>query len=97
MDITLRKSSKIITVNEHTFMVERGDFPHAENAGMHYIYSHVNGNSSAALRMYRTQFPDRRMPNHRIFQWLHRPLRKTRLFTSPDMMLVDEELYAVQA
>ncbi|GFU05391.1 hypothetical protein TNCV_3290521 [Trichonephila clavipes] len=27
-----------------------------------------------------TQFPDRRMPDHRIFQWLRCQLRKTRSF-----------------
>ncbi|GFY27043.1 uncharacterized protein TNCV_2066641 [Trichonephila clavipes] len=30
--------------------------------------------------MYHTQFPDRRMPDHRIFQRLHRQLRETRSF-----------------
>ncbi|GFU88705.1 uncharacterized protein TNCV_4443821 [Trichonephila clavipes] len=30
--------------------------------------------------MYYAQFPDRRMPDHRIFQRLHRKLRETRSF-----------------
>ncbi|PRD30561.1 UNVERIFIED_CONTAM: hypothetical protein NCL1_26092 [Trichonephila clavipes] len=30
--------------------------------------------------MYHAQFPDRRMPYHRIFQRLHRQLRQTRSF-----------------
>ncbi|GFV68260.1 uncharacterized protein TNCV_1875421 [Trichonephila clavipes] len=30
--------------------------------------------------MLQVQFPDRRMPNHRIFQWLHRQLHETRSF-----------------
>ncbi|GFW91578.1 hypothetical protein TNCV_4499981 [Trichonephila clavipes] len=30
--------------------------------------------------MYHAQFPDRRMLNHRIFQWLHRQVLETDLF-----------------
>ncbi|GFS67245.1 hypothetical protein TNCV_2902531 [Trichonephila clavipes] len=67
----------------------------AENADMHYMYGRANGNGRDALRMYHAQSPDQRMPDHRIFQWLHRQLHK--MSTSPDMMLVDEELYTVQA
>ncbi|GFU96879.1 hypothetical protein TNCV_2802901 [Trichonephila clavipes] len=40
------------------------------------MYGRANGNSKDALRMYYTQFPKRRIPDHRIFQRLHRPLRK---------------------
>ncbi|GFX36777.1 uncharacterized protein TNCV_5036131 [Trichonephila clavipes] len=57
-----------------------GDFTYAENAGMHYMYGRVNGNGTAVLRMYRAQFPDRRMADHRIFQRLHRQLREIRSF-----------------
>ncbi|GFU36860.1 hypothetical protein TNCV_3580701 [Trichonephila clavipes] len=46
---------------------------------MHYMYRNTNGNSRAVLRMYHAQFPDRRMPNHIIFQRL-RQLSKTRSF-----------------
>ncbi|GFV35010.1 uncharacterized protein TNCV_3026001 [Trichonephila clavipes] len=55
-------------------------FTYAVNADMHYMYGHVNDNSRAALRMYHTQFPDRRMPDHRIFQGLHRQLREISSF-----------------
>ncbi|GFX62835.1 uncharacterized protein TNCV_3351611 [Trichonephila clavipes] len=40
----------------------------------------AHGNGRATLRMYHFQFPDRRMPHHRIFQWLHRQPRVTRSF-----------------
>ncbi|PRD22515.1 UNVERIFIED_CONTAM: hypothetical protein NCL1_48906 [Trichonephila clavipes] len=45
-----------------------GNLTYAKDADMHYMYGHVNGNGKAALRMYHVQFPDRRMPDHRIFQ-----------------------------
>ncbi|GFW41978.1 hypothetical protein TNCV_6871 [Trichonephila clavipes] len=48
------------------------DFTYAENADMHYLYIRADGNGRAALRMYHAQFPDRRMPDHRIFHRLHR-------------------------
>ncbi|GFX29476.1 uncharacterized protein TNCV_4498711 [Trichonephila clavipes] len=63
-----------------------GDLSYAKNANMHVckmqicMYGGVNGNSRAALRKYHAQFPDRRMPNHSIFQRIHRQLRKERLF-----------------
>ncbi|GFV69753.1 hypothetical protein TNCV_1349061 [Trichonephila clavipes] len=47
---------------------------------MHYMYGRSNGNGRAALRMYHAQFPDRRMPDYRMFQWLHRQLNETRSF-----------------
>ncbi|GFY08495.1 hypothetical protein TNCV_4970221 [Trichonephila clavipes] len=50
------------------------DYTYAENADM---YGRTNG---AAVRMYHAQFPDRRMPDHRIVQRLHRQLRETRSF-----------------
>ncbi|GFU42945.1 hypothetical protein TNCV_3140991 [Trichonephila clavipes] len=55
-----------------------GDLTYAD---MHFTYGCANGNSTAALRMYHVQFPDRRLPDHRIFQWLlHCQLRKLRSF-----------------
>ncbi|GFV55989.1 hypothetical protein TNCV_249851 [Trichonephila clavipes] len=40
---------------------------YTENADMHFQYGRANGNVKTALRMNRVQFPDRRMPDHRIF------------------------------
>ncbi|GFY06617.1 DUF4817 domain-containing protein [Trichonephila clavipes] len=57
-----------------------GDLAYTENADMHFMYGHANGNGRDALRTYHAQFPDRRMPDPRIFQWLHRQLRETRSF-----------------
>ena len=44
---------------------------------MHFIYGCANGNGRDALRMYREQFPDRQIPDHRKFQRLHRQLNDT--------------------
>ncbi|GFW27102.1 hypothetical protein TNCV_93281 [Trichonephila clavipes] len=50
------------------------DLTYAKKAGMHYMYGCANGNGRAALRMYHSQFPDRRMPYHRILlQCAHLP------------------------
>ncbi|GFX93866.1 DUF4817 domain-containing protein [Trichonephila clavipes] len=38
------------------------------------------GNGRAALQIYHAQFSYRRMPDHRIFERLHRQLRETRSF-----------------
>ncbi|GFW67894.1 hypothetical protein TNCV_3872241 [Trichonephila clavipes] len=57
-----------------------GDFITVVNAPMLYMYGRANGNGRAALRMYHAQFPDRRMPDHEIFQSLHCQLRETRSF-----------------
>ncbi|GFT51392.1 hypothetical protein TNCV_4955061 [Trichonephila clavipes] len=58
-----------------------GDFTYAENADMHYMYDRATGHGKAALRMYHAQFPNRRMPDHRMFQRLHRQLRETQSST----------------
>ncbi|GFX87554.1 hypothetical protein TNCV_1330861 [Trichonephila clavipes] len=42
-----------------------------------YMYGGANGNGKAVLRMHHVQIPHRRMPDHRIFQWLHRQLCET--------------------
>ncbi|GFX90018.1 hypothetical protein TNCV_887161 [Trichonephila clavipes] len=56
------------------------NFTYAENADTHYMYNHANSNGIAALRMYHGEFSDRRIPDHRSFQRLHRQLRETRSF-----------------
>ncbi|GFU96735.1 hypothetical protein TNCV_839601 [Trichonephila clavipes] len=52
----------------------------SEAADMHYINGRVDCNGRAALRMNYEKFPDRRMPDHRIFQRLHRQLSEPRSF-----------------
>ncbi|GFS83334.1 hypothetical protein TNCV_600681 [Trichonephila clavipes] len=44
------------------------------------MYSHANCNGTATLRMYHAQLPDRRLPDHRNFQRLHRQFRETPSF-----------------
>ncbi|GFU50239.1 uncharacterized protein TNCV_300741 [Trichonephila clavipes] len=53
-----------------------GGFTYSENADMHYMYGRANGNDRSAQRMYHAQFPDQRLPDHRIFQQFHRQLRE---------------------
>ncbi|GFU23786.1 hypothetical protein TNCV_1205201 [Trichonephila clavipes] len=51
-----------------------------ENTGMHYMYGCANGKGISSLRMYYAQLPDRRTPDHKTFQWLHRLLHEIRSF-----------------
>ncbi|GFX12107.1 uncharacterized protein TNCV_2998901 [Trichonephila clavipes] len=44
------------------------------------MYRRANGKGKAELRMYHVQFPDRLMPDHSIFQRLHRHFWETRSF-----------------
>ncbi|GFY22640.1 hypothetical protein TNCV_2179011 [Trichonephila clavipes] len=43
-----------------------GDLTYGENADMHFMCGLANGNGGAAL--HHAQFPERRMPDYRIFQ-----------------------------
>ncbi|GFT27838.1 hypothetical protein TNCV_10531 [Trichonephila clavipes] len=54
-----------------------GDFTYTEKVDMRYMYGLVNGSGRAAPRMYHAKFPDQRMPDHRVFQWLHRQRHET--------------------
>ncbi|GFV42496.1 hypothetical protein TNCV_1293741 [Trichonephila clavipes] len=47
---------------------------------MYYMYGRANGNVRAELRMHHTQCYDRRMPDHKTFQPLHRQFCETRSF-----------------
>ncbi|GFU45796.1 hypothetical protein TNCV_4210941 [Trichonephila clavipes] len=73
-----------------------GNLLYAKNANKHYMYGLANGNGRATLPMYRKQFPDRRMLDHRIFLQLHRQISETRTFhiTRRDAMF--KKLYAVR-
>lgn len=50
------------------------NFTQRELADIHFIYGFCNGNSVAAVREYQTRFPQRRIPDHRIFTRAHRNL-----------------------
>ncbi|GFY01223.1 uncharacterized protein TNCV_5076901 [Trichonephila clavipes] len=50
------------------------DFTNSEKVDMHLMYGAVNGNGRASLRLYQERFPSRLMPNHGMFQRLHRQL-----------------------
>ncbi|GFS76753.1 hypothetical protein TNCV_1623061 [Trichonephila clavipes] len=74
-----------------------GDLTYAENANMHCMYVRANGNGRAELRMYHVRFPDRRMPDHKIFSGYIVNFVKHVRSTPSDMVLVNDELFAVQA
>lgn len=47
-----------------------------ELADIHFIYGYCNGNGRQAAREYATRYPNRRAPDHRLFQNVHRNLRE---------------------
>lgn len=49
-------------------------FTFAEKADMHLMYGIANCNGRKALRLYHERFPNRTMPDHKIFPRLHRQL-----------------------
>jgi hypothetical protein len=50
---------------------------------MHFVYGFCNGNSRAAVEVYRIRFPDRRrFPSRRVFTRIHLSLRENGRFPS---------------
>jgi len=52
-------------------------FTHAKYADMAYVYGFCNGNALAACREYNLRFPNRRVPNSRMFASVCNKLRET--------------------
>lgn len=50
------------------------EFTNAEMADMHIVYGEVHCNGRAACRLYAERYPNRRVPNYRMFASLHRNL-----------------------
>ncbi|GFY18109.1 hypothetical protein TNCV_2045181 [Trichonephila clavipes] len=73
-----------------------GGITYAENADIHYMYVSANANGKVALRMYNSFLTDEcqitEFFSGSIFNFV-----KHVCFQSPDMMLIDKELFAVQA
>jgi hypothetical protein len=57
-------------------------FTHAEYADMVFVYGFCNGNGLAACREYSLRFPNRRVPDSRVFASVYNKLRKTGAFPS---------------
>lgn len=55
-------------------------FTNKEKAEMHLIYGAADGNGAEAQRMYGERFPNRRLPNRKTFERLHRQLCETGSF-----------------
>ncbi|GFY00427.1 uncharacterized protein TNCV_1664661 [Trichonephila clavipes] len=51
-----------------------GDFTNNEKADIHLMYGADNSNGRTVLQLYQYRFPSRDMPNHKMFQTLHRQL-----------------------
>lgn len=62
-------------------------FTNHEMNDMHFCYGLADGSSSEALRLYRERFPNRKIPNRRIFKWIHRCLVENgRFLPVPDRL-----------
>lgn len=55
-------------------------FSNKEKADMHFVYGAANGSSLEAQRLYGERFPNRRLPNPKTFERLHRQLCETGSF-----------------
>lgn len=55
-------------------------FELAELADMHLLYGEARGNSLLAQRLYGQRFPNRELPNHKIFVKINQNLRETGSF-----------------
>lgn len=53
------------------------NFTNSEMADMHFIYGLANGNAREARRLYMERYPNRIIPNHKIFSSIHRRLVET--------------------
>jgi len=52
-------------------------FTHAEYADVVFFYGFCNGNVLAACREYSLRFPDRRVPDSRVFASVYKKMRET--------------------
>lgn len=52
-------------------------YTNSEMAEMHFMYGLANGNAKEARRLYIERFPNRIIPDHRIFSTIHRRLVET--------------------
>ena len=53
----------------------------AQMADMHFIYGAADGNARRAARMYHERYPNRDIPDHRLYTALHRRLTETGSFS----------------
>lgn len=59
------------------------EYTNQEMADMHFIYGLTNGSNSRARVLYAEYFPNRRIPDGRLFQTLHRRLCENGRFARP--------------
>jgi hypothetical protein len=51
-------------------------YANAEHADIHFVFGFRDGNAAAAAREYQLMYPDRRHPERRVFEVVHRRLRE---------------------
>lgn len=56
------------------------DYTNQEMSDMHFYYGLANGSNTEALRLYTESFPNRRLPDRRLFQTIHQRLCETGTF-----------------
>jgi hypothetical protein len=57
-------------------------FSYEEYADMHLVYGFCNCNTTAAVEEYRLRYPQRRIPDRRVFTRVHQHLREKGSFPS---------------
>jgi hypothetical protein len=66
-------------------------YTNAEYADIHFVYGFCYGNAAAAASEYQLRHPDRRHPERRVFEAVHRRLRETDSF-KPRTDVKDDEV-----
>jgi len=56
-------------------------FTHREYADMIFVYGFCNGSAMRAVDEYRQRFPNRRVPNRKVFQKLFAKVQETGMFS----------------
>ena len=86
MDFPENSRVSAITIPAVNVMAE---YANVEKADMHLVYGATSGNARAAQALYAERFPNRRVPDCRLYERLYRQLRETGTFQSTWVMLVD--------
>ena len=86
--INLVHASNVFLLAREDFCVLE-QFTVDEKEDVYLMYGAANSNRREALRFYHQTFPGRKMPDHKLFLYLHRQLARTVDFISKDPMRVD--------
>lgn len=70
------KRARALKFKRGSFPDPRQHFSKAQIADMHYVYGLCDGDARKAAREYQQRYPQRRAPTFRLFNEIHRRLRK---------------------